>query len=366
MIKTDISSIESAFCKGGGIENSRYANCISLGWYCGTASSMSRYGLRNHSGPFDWYFSDLKSVLKLMETDFYDFMKKENLYIDADNPKIFHDKKYGFLCNHDIQNDFETEYEEIYQKYIRRVKRFLQDVRQPTLFIRAVRSDKEISYIEENTKYIYEIIKRSNSDNEIVFLLLNRMRKLPDTFLQFQMGIEQYPGQVYEMRTMFDTSEEFSKYCKENVLPTDLIEQNRRFDREKFGIDAKVSLIMNNLDLFDIASELEVFFPDIEQGIYLFGAGSYGELVSLYLIKNKVIVKGIIDNNQEKHGSLCSKIPIISLSQIENGHQNIFITVNDKKTSEIEKQILERHPNSTILTLRNVVTYLEKEKDIIF
>lgn len=223
MIKTNIIPMHSAFCMGG-IGNSQYENCISLGWFCGVASSMSRYGLRNHSGPFDWYFSDLKSVLNLMETDFYDFMAKKNLYIDANNPKIFHDKKYGFLCNHDIQNDFETEYEGIYQKYIRRAKKFMQDIKQPTLFIRAVRSEKEISYIEENREYIYKIIKGSNSGNEIIFLLLNTMRKLPDSFLQFRMSIEQYPGQVFEMRTMFDSSEEFSQYCKKNILPTDLIE----------------------------------------------------------------------------------------------------------------------------------------------
>lgn len=366
MIKTNIIPMHSAFCMGRGIGNSQYENCISLGWFCGVASSMSRYGLRNHSGPFDWYFSDLKSVLNLMETDFYDFMAKKNLYIDANNPKIFHDKKYGFLCNHDIQNDFEAEYEGIYQKYIRRAKKFMQDIKQPTLFIRAIRSEKEISYIEENREYIYKIIKGSNSGNEIIFLLLNTMRKLPDSFLQFRMSIEQYPGQVFEMRTMFDSSEEFSQYCKKNILPTDLIEQNKRFDREKLGIDAKVSLIMNHLDVFDIASELEGLFPDIKQGIYLFGAGSYGELASLYLIKKGIAVKGIIDNNQEKYGSLCNGVPIISLSQIENGCQNVFVTVNVKKTAEIEKQILERHPNLTILTLRNVVTYLEEEKNIIF
>lgn len=31
-----------------------YENCISLGWFCGTASAMSMFGLRCFSGPFDW------------------------------------------------------------------------------------------------------------------------------------------------------------------------------------------------------------------------------------------------------------------------------------------------------------------------
>jgi len=71
---------------------------------------MARYGLRNHSGPFDWYFSDFDSILNLIETDFSDFMVKENLIVNSSNHKIFRDKKYGFVCQHDIDSDFETEY----------------------------------------------------------------------------------------------------------------------------------------------------------------------------------------------------------------------------------------------------------------
>lgn len=37
----------------------QYDNCISLGSMCGTASSLSMLGLRNHAGPFDWCISDL-------------------------------------------------------------------------------------------------------------------------------------------------------------------------------------------------------------------------------------------------------------------------------------------------------------------
>ena len=51
-----------------------YNSFISLGWFCGVASSMSKYGLRSFSSPFDWYFSDFKSVLHFIETDFIDFL----------------------------------------------------------------------------------------------------------------------------------------------------------------------------------------------------------------------------------------------------------------------------------------------------
>ena len=51
-----------------------FKNFISLGYYCGTAASMSKLGIRNSSGPFDWYTSELIGVLECLENDFSDFL----------------------------------------------------------------------------------------------------------------------------------------------------------------------------------------------------------------------------------------------------------------------------------------------------
>lgn len=361
-MKTNIVSMKPSCGKGRGIENRQYTNCISLGWCCGVACSMNRYGLRSHSGPFDWCFSDFESVLKVIEADFGDFMVKENLFVDANDVTLLRDLKYGFLCPHEIKHDFEKEYEEIYHKYRRRVEQFMKDIKQPTLFIRAVKSEKEISYIEENKEYIYEIIKRGHSGNEIIFLTLNTMKRLPDCFLQFKLGLEQYSSKVYDLRTLFDSSEELYGYIKD-ILPCDLIERNKRFYRKHLDVETKISILMHNLDSFMIESVLKEFYSDIGQGIYLFGAGTYGELASLHLIKKGITLKGIIDNNCEKQGKICNGIPIISLSQIEDAVQNIFVTVEDKITTEIVKQILERYPNAKILTLSKVVSNFVGESE---
>lgn len=66
-------------------ERDKYENCVSLGWYCGCASSLSKLGLRSVSGPFDWYFSSYRSVLELIETEFVEFMNRENLEVDFIN-----------------------------------------------------------------------------------------------------------------------------------------------------------------------------------------------------------------------------------------------------------------------------------------
>ncbi|MCM1024839.1 MAG: papain-like cysteine peptidase [Roseburia sp.] len=83
---------------------------------------MSKLGLRNFSGPFDWFLSDFDSVINQIDKEFIDFMKKENLEIIDNNPKAFRNIKYNFYCNHDIKENFETEYIDIYNKYIRRAK----------------------------------------------------------------------------------------------------------------------------------------------------------------------------------------------------------------------------------------------------
>lgn len=365
MIEMDNTSIESVYSTNY-VPNRQYENCISLGWFCGVASSMSRYGLRSHSGPFDWYFSDLESVLNLMETDFSDFMKRDNLFVNDDSPLVFRDRHYGFVCNHDIEYDFETEYEKIYQKYIRRAEWFMQAIKKPTCFIRALRSEQEVLYIEENRQYIYDVVKKDNADNEIIFLLLNTMKELPDDFLWFRLGIGQYIGKEYEMRTMFDTSEEFSKYSRHYIFPENIMEENKKFDRKSLRMTVKVSMIITHLDDYDVASVLRDYYPNIDEGIYLFGAGNFGELFSLYLITQKIRMKGIIDNNQDKQGYLCNGIPVISFLQVKCDYQNICIVVSDKFTDEIEEQILNQYPNTRILSLRKIIKLLEEKGGVIF
>ena len=77
-------------------ETEVFSNFISLGSACQTASSMEKYGLRSWSGPFDWLVTDsLQWVLHYMETDFADFLKKENLERCQENPKTFVEEKGG-------------------------------------------------------------------------------------------------------------------------------------------------------------------------------------------------------------------------------------------------------------------------------
>lgn len=56
----------------------KFEQFISLGLHCFTAASMSKYGLRSSSGPFDWLITaDFGWVLRYMETDFSGFWIRE-------------------------------------------------------------------------------------------------------------------------------------------------------------------------------------------------------------------------------------------------------------------------------------------------
>jgi len=105
----------------------------------------------------------------------------------------------------------------------------MYDVQHPTYFIRAVKSNDELCYIENNRKYIYKVIKQGNIQNEIVFLLLKNMGKLSDDFLWFRLGIDKYVGKLPEMEIMFDSSNEFSRYCKTCISPSKSVKQNKKF-----------------------------------------------------------------------------------------------------------------------------------------
>ena len=57
-----------------------FSNFVSLGEACKVAASMSKYGLRSFSGPFDWVITRrFDMVLHYLENDFEDFLEKSKL-----------------------------------------------------------------------------------------------------------------------------------------------------------------------------------------------------------------------------------------------------------------------------------------------
>lgn len=329
-------------------------NCISLGWFCGTASTLGKLGLRNSSGPFDWYFSDFQGVLKQIEDRFTDFLNPTNLEVDKKNTRYFYDSKYGFYYNHDVSNDYETDYPEIYKKYSRRIARFLSDIESPSVLYRIIKDNDEVDYINRNWEYANSVIRAYNDNNRIIYVKPYLFEELTDKVESYDIGIEEYTDKTYELRHMFDTNKELLSTSK-SFVSEDIIEKNTRFDINsncqkamagwidmcvEKDIDGVDSIILDALEVSDII------------GIYLWGAGRLGIPLAKYLTRRGVIVKGIIDN--DKTIGYVKDIAIIQYNEIEDGAR-IFISIADKEPKEaVMKQIMSSDKNVKVISYEDI------------
>lgn len=324
-----------------------FSNCISLGYYCGTACVLSRLGLRNTSGPFDWYISDFQGVLSQIENGFSDFLKRKNLE-KTDNPKIIIDTKYGFVINHDIKNNFEDEYEEIWRKYNRRITRFKQTVIQPTLFFRCIQNEAEIEYINEHWEHVSFLLKRYNGKNEIVYVYREGLPTLTSNVKSFCLNIDSYDANVLAMRHLFDKSEELVVFCN-NLLPTSVRRKNLEFDRDSNSQRVLAHYVhrqvTDDVDGID-ESILAACDADKSSEIFIWGAGTFGMPLAGYLRRRGVHIRGIIDNNAIE--SKIDGFDIIPFDKVEDGAK-IFVSVSKEEFNlAIEKQIRDVQCNVTI------------------
>ena len=321
-----------------------YSNCISLGWFCGTASAMSKYGLRSYSGPFDWYFSDLKSVITLIDTGFSDFLDRNNLIIDKDNDKRFYDSKYGFLFFHEIKSDLDSDYEEIRSRYRRRIERFLELSKEPTIFLRAVRTVEEKEYISTEFKEIDRVIKKGNPGNIIVFLTTDKIGKLSGDVISFDLNVESYAFDAASLRGMFDNAPELINFCTRN-MDEECISQNMRFDSDSNSSRAAEIIGLIREGRREVADGIrELFNLGENEGIYLWGIGYHGKAMFLYLKKMGIVVRGLLDS--KLYGEQYERFTVGSYDSVPCDAK-ILITIADKiSVGEVRRLIESKCPTT--------------------
>ncbi len=327
----------------------QYSNCFSLGWFCGTASSLGKLGLRGHSGPFDWYFSDYSGVLKQIEDGFSDFMNMDNLEVDSQNEKVFKDIKYGFCCNHDVKKTFDKEYSDIQKRYRRRADYFKKAVTKPTVFFRTVRDQEEVEYINHSWQYARGLLKTYNSQNRIIYIIRTGLEGLTNEVESYRLRAEQYIGRTYEMRHMFDSCPELIKLCT-NLIDVQMMESNIEFDNSVNSQKATAAYVNKaveeDVDGID-GSILKGLRADADEGIYLWGAGKFGIPLAKYLRKRDVAINGIVDN--KLHGQCVDGFDIVSLDDVKKDSK-IFIAVSDIDANlSINNQIKESGKNITVI-----------------
>lgn len=158
----------------------QYDHFISLGYFCEVAKDLEELGLRDASSPFDWCISDFEGVIKAINNNFEDFMNLENLQQSVRFRQHYLDTKYGVFFFHDFSKyiSLEKQQDKIKKKYVRRIERFYESIKSPTLFFRYISNEKkneegksvELQWIEENYDSIFEGLRRFNKKNNVVFI----------------------------------------------------------------------------------------------------------------------------------------------------------------------------------------------------
>ena len=145
-------------------------------------------------------------------------MDREILISSKENQKHFTYSKYCLTYPHDIRTSLANDYEEIKEKYQRRIRKFRNAIEKPTCFFRIVKDNVETSWINENMDYIESIIKRMNRKNEIIFLIGPDI-ELPKCGSSFHVNLDE---------SMFDSPPKLHNFIS-CIFPRDIVDKNLRF-----------------------------------------------------------------------------------------------------------------------------------------
>lgn len=151
----------------------RFKHVISLGYFCSPALELRRIRVRDGSYPFDWVISyDFASVLYLVENHFEDLLSEDLLYQLKELPNCYRNKKFKVDFYHDFDElkKLRGQLFKVKEKYNRRVNRFYNSIKQPTLFIRYISSPEELLYINNNYEKIQTLFKQFNPNNEVHYV----------------------------------------------------------------------------------------------------------------------------------------------------------------------------------------------------
>lgn len=326
---------------------------ISLGSACPVASSMSKYGLRSCSSPFDWLITpDFSWVLYHIETNFINFLLQENLEMYDENPKHFRDKQSDIRFTHDNES-FINEYGALKTKYSRRIDKFREISKKKVCYLRRMGSEKEIKYIETHVDYIQNIIRKHNPDSEIVFLCDGTL-PIPENFVfNYYRMKEIWRGDTKRnLRAYFDHANDFLTFCGENYSGINLI-KNLMFGIEKESAAEQLEQLterryktLTTLITHDFRKDV---FPDT---VIIYGAGVIG--TELYKrIKNYTKVRCFVDKN--KSGREFDNVKIISAEdlQYENGTKIIVSATYDFEN--IKSKICGKYSNGDIISLDDIL-----------
>jgi hypothetical protein len=158
-------------------------NYISLGSSCSVAYQLQKLNLKKETLPFDWIRTpNISFVLELIKNNFINFF--DNLEFVKDDEKfpfiednedfdkvldkktkIYKNENIGFF--HDFKDNITLD--DVKEKYNRRIIRFYNLIKTPSIFIR-----DEIKFKESNIPIYNELnkeLKKYNINNKLVLII---------------------------------------------------------------------------------------------------------------------------------------------------------------------------------------------------
>ncbi len=153
---------------------SGYHNFISLGANCFVAEDLASLGIRNASYPFDWCFSaDFAGVIAAIENRFEGFVAYDELQQHKSNRSRYYNKKYKLSFYHDFNKflPLRKQINQVEDKYNRRIERFYDSIKKPTIFFRYIISSQDYSYVQREYGHIKDMIESFCPENRIIYIV---------------------------------------------------------------------------------------------------------------------------------------------------------------------------------------------------
>ena len=196
-----------------------FDHVISLGWLCCPASEIKRIGLRDSSYPFDWLMThDFSCIIDLIKNKRYiKLYSDEMLQYESDASK-WYNREYLISIFHDFNKHkkMNSQIDAVNDKYFRRMKRFYENIMEPTLFLRYVKDESEALYISKYETEIANILKDGNAESEIVYIANSNLHDV----LQFSTSRVYFvvpDDQDYVARSFLKQLPDLLEYLEKNV-----------------------------------------------------------------------------------------------------------------------------------------------------
>ena len=217
----------------------KFQHVFAIGAGCNMAAGLSRIGLREYSGPFDWIIAGMEDIITLIDTDFADYLNPEYLELDpipfnAGKRKNIKFDMIRFVHDFAPEEDAPPLSEQIgavQAKYQRRIDYFMQAIKEPTLLCRFEYGESE-DYWRKNYHRVSGFFKKFNPENELIIISYGE----PNTKLDadFPMYFCSEENDDHVLGYFLESNDELSALLhREDLIPSSQRQKNLRFFIDK-------------------------------------------------------------------------------------------------------------------------------------